>query len=120
VGNVARKYQTQESVNHQPKQTVQTKVRQKVGITKGEKLLGALFITFICVMAVQLIQAQADIYAVNKEIQDVQKAIQEQEKQNEQLQLQVNELSTYERIWQKAKELGLDLNENNVKVVQKK
>ena len=33
------------------------------------------------------------------------------------LKVQVGELSTYERIWQKAQELGLTLNEKNVKVV---
>ncbi|WP_316252525.1 hypothetical protein [Bacillus aquiflavi] len=30
----------------------------------------------------------------------------------------MSELSTYERIWEKAQKLGLKLNENNVKVVQ--
>ena len=38
-------------------------------------------------------------------------------KQNNELKLQVTELSAYDRIWTKAKELGLKLNENNVKVV---
>lgn len=39
-------------------------------------------------------------------------------KANNDLKLQVSELSTYERILEKAKELGLNLKEKNVKVVE--
>ena len=43
---------------------------------------------------------------------------QEQQKVNSDLEVQVSELSTYERIWEKAKQLGLTLNEDNVKGVE--
>ena len=39
-------------------------------------------------------------------------------KKNNDLNVQVSELSSYERIWAKASELGLTLVDNNVKVVQ--
>ena len=51
-------------------------------------------------------------------MQQFQTSIEEQEKRNRDLYVQAKELSTYERILAKAKELGLTLNENNVKVVQ--
>jgi len=34
--------------------------------------------------------------------------------------MQIGELSAYDRIWEKAKEMGLKLNENNVKAVEGK
>ena len=51
------------------------------------------------------------------EIQKIESEIQDITKENVDLKVQVSELSTYERIWEKAKEFGLTLNEKNVKVV---
>ena len=123
MGNLARDYQ-----QHQQQQTTQQKQAQTtvrtVGkfskVTLGEKLLGAVLIAFVCFIAVKIISAQAAIYEVNKDIQDVQKTVQEQKKINDDLDVQVKELSRHDRIWNKAKSLGLNLNENNVKVVEKK
>jgi len=50
-------------------------------------------------------------------VQSLDGKIDKQEAKNNELKLQVTELSAYDRIWTKAKELGLKLNENNVKVV---
>ena len=72
----------------------------------------------VCFGSVHIISNQASIYEVNKEIQDTKVTIQEQEKSNSDLTIQVNELSQYERIRDKAQELGLTLNDQNIKVVQ--
>ena len=72
----------------------------------------------VCFGSVHIISNQASIYQVNKEIQDTKVTIQEQEKLNSDLNIQVNELSQYERIRDKAQELGLTLNDQNIKVVQ--
>ena len=53
-----------------------------------------------------------------KQIQQADASIQEQTKVNEDLKVQVKELSEYERLWKKAEEFGFKRNENNVKVVQ--
>jgi cell division protein FtsL len=120
MGNLARKLQ-QEQHGQQQKGMVQApkpkKIRKK-WLTPGEKLLGLAFTGIICFGAVHIVSNQAAIYEMNKEIQDTKVAIQEQTKVNGDLEMQIGELSTYERIWEKAKELGLKLNENNVKVVQ--
>ena len=47
----------------------------------------------------------------------IEKEIDATIKNNTDLSVQVSELSTYDRIWKKAEELGLKLNEQNVKVV---
>ncbi|MEH7122963.1 cell division protein FtsL [Bacillus sp. JJ1532] len=119
MGNLARKLQ-QEQRHEQQKQMVQApkKVKNRnPWLSPGEKILGLVFTGIVCFGAVNIVSNQAAIYEINKEIQDTKVAIQEQNRVNGDLEMQVSELSTYERIWEKAKELGLKLNENNVKVV---
>lgn len=118
MSNLARELQHQK---HQRNQDVQKQKKTKVKkswFTPGEKLLGIAFVGLLCFGAVHIISNQAKIYQINNDIQEVQSSVKEQQKVNSDLQVQVSELSTYERIWEKAKKMGLALNENNVKVVQ--
>lgn len=119
MSNLAREFQQQQQVERtvQEQSIVKTK---KHWLTPGEKIIGVVFTGLVCFGAVHLISNQAEIYQVNKDIQEVQTSINELEKVNNDLQVQVSELSTYERIWEKAKQMGLVLNENNVKVVHEK
>ena len=94
------------------------RIKQKSWISPGEKILGITFGALVCFGSVHIISNQASIYQVNKEIQDTKVTVQEQEKSNSDLTIQVNELSQYERIRDKAQELGLTLNDQNIKVVQ--
>lgn len=86
-------------------------------LTPGEKIIGLVFAGFVCFGAVHIISNQSEIYEVNKEIQVIEGQVAEQQKLNSDLQVQVSELSAYDRIYKKAKEMGLIKNENNVKVV---
>ncbi|MFI8574779.1 MULTISPECIES: cell division protein FtsL [Rossellomorea] len=121
MSNLARKYEqqkvekTNQSVQANPKRL--SEERRSV-ITPGEKILVAIFAAVFCFLAVQIVTTQAAIYDVNKDVQHVESTIEKQEKANNDLKLQVSELSTYERILEKAKELGLNLKEKNVKVVE--
>ncbi|MCA0148732.1 MULTISPECIES: cell division protein FtsL [Rossellomorea] len=121
MSNLARKYEQQnveksyQSVQAKPKRL--NEERTSV-VTPGEKILVAIFAMVFCILAVQIVSTQAAIYDVNKEVQHVETTIEKQEKANNDLKLQVSELSTYERILEKAKELGLNLKEKNVKVVE--
>ncbi|MGM0840838.1 MAG: cell division protein FtsL [Bacillota bacterium] len=121
MSNLARKYEqqkvekTNQSVQANPKRL--SEERRSV-ITPGEKILVAIFAAVFCFLAVQIVTTQAAIYDVNKDVQHVESTIEKQEKANNDLKLQVSELSRYERILEKAKELGLNLKEKNVKVVE--
>ncbi|MEI2663988.1 cell division protein FtsL [Rossellomorea sp. LJF3] len=121
MSNLARNYEQQnveksyQSVQAKPKRL--NEERRSV-VTPGEKILVAIFAMVFCILAVQIVSTQAAIYDVNKEVQHVETTIEKQEKANTDLKLQVSELSTYERILEKAKELGLNLKEKNVKVVE--
>lgn len=119
MSNLARKFQQQQQVERTVKEQSHVKTK-KHWLTPGEKIIGVVFTGLFCFGAVHLISNQAEIYQVNSDIQEVQASIKEQEKVNSDLKIQVSELSTYERIWEKAKEMGLVLNENNVKVVHEK
>ncbi|MBD8025866.1 cell division protein FtsL [Ureibacillus sp. Re31] len=99
----------------QPKK--QQSNRKKSRITVKEKFLYIAFVAVVAVLAVSILHKQSSIQQTSMEIQKIESQISEIEKQNVDLKVQVSELSTYERIWEKAKALGLTLNENNVKVV---
>jgi cell division protein FtsL len=120
MSNLARELEQQKRLQNQAVQEPKKANTTKSWFTPGEKMLGILFAGMVCFGAVHMISTQAKIYKVNKDIQEVQTSIKDQQKVNSDLQVQVNELSTYERIWSKAKKMGLELNENNVKVVQGK
>ena len=64
-----------------------------------------------------LIQREGQLNDVNREVQSISQQIEQTTKQNTELSVQVKEQSTYDIIWERAKELGLNLNEKNVKVV---
>ncbi|TDL35127.1 cell division protein FtsL [Jeotgalibacillus sp. S-D1] len=108
-----REYQTTEKVKK-----VKVVKHRTSTFTPGEKLIAMLFVAFICFASLQIITAQAEIYSTNKDIQDLETTIVNQQTVNHDLSIQVSQMSTYERVWEKAKELGLTLDETNVKVVQ--
>ena len=109
-------YIKQPDFNPQP--TIQPTISPNRKIfTKGEKVLFALFVTVVALFSVMILQTQASIHASAQDIQTIEQQIDETKKQNTDLSIQVSELSTYERVWEKAKALGLKLNEQNVKVV---
>ena len=114
-------YIQQPSMPEQPQHQSFPKKHKKVDkpplITGKEKVLYIAFVIIVALSAVSLLHKQGQIQTTTMEIQKLESEIQEVTKQNVDLKVQVSELSTYERIWVKAKELGLTLNEKNVKVV---
>lgn len=116
LSNLARKYLEQQKTEQKVQKTNQVKIKTS-WLTPGEKIIGLVFAGFVCFGAVHIISNQSEIYQVNKEIQVIEGQVAEQQKLNSDLQVQVSELSAYDRIYKKAKEMGLIKNENNVKVV---
>ncbi|MGN7407625.1 MULTISPECIES: cell division protein FtsL [unclassified Sporosarcina] len=86
-------------------------------LSPGEKFLAVVFIAAVVMFSTMVLHTQAQINDTNKDMHYLSNEIEETSKQNIELSNQVSEKSTYERIWEKAKELGLNLNESNVKVV---
>lgn len=117
MSNVARKYYQSVQPKYEPKTKVK-KVRVHAKITLGEKILYFTTLAFLFFISIQIISYQSKIYEVNKEIEDIKTAIQQQETVNHDLEVQISDLSKYDRIGQKAKELGLEFDANNVRAVE--
>ena len=76
-----------------------------------------MVLSVITLLAVMNIQVQSEVRSTSTDTYGLEKKIDATAKENTDLSIQVSELSTYERIWEKAEELGLKLNEQNIKVV---
>jgi cell division protein FtsL len=120
LNNTAVKIKTHEVQrrDRHARPSMRPKRKRQFRTTLGEKVLLLAFAMFVVYCSIRIVSNQVAIYEANKQIQQLEAKIQEQKKYNNDLSVQVQELSTYERILEKAKELGLSLNENNVKVVQ--
>lgn len=105
-------------VEHEKLPQHQHKIKKKrKWFSPGEKFLLVAFTTILVLFASMMLHTESQLNGVNREVQVLGSEITETKKQNTELSFQVKEMSTYEVVWQKAKELGLNLNENNVKVV---
>jgi cell division protein FtsL len=118
MSNLAVKIQQKQQEKHQQIQKQVQEVKRRARVTLGEKCLALLFVGLVLIGGIKIVSNSVAVYETNLDIQKLEAKIQEQQQVNNDLKVQVKELSTYDRIWAKAKELGLVLNENNVKVVQ--
>ncbi|MFF5993216.1 cell division protein FtsL [Lysinibacillus sp. KU-BSD001] len=114
-------YIQQPSMPEQPQQQSSPQKQKKADkpslITGKEKVLYITFVIVVALFAVSILHKQGQIQTTTIDIQKLEAEIQQVTKQNVELKVQVSEQSTHERIWEKAKELGLTLNGKNVKVV---
>lgn len=120
MSNLAKKFQ-QEIQQTSQKPTVthkQAAPKKNIWFSPGEKFLILALGVMLTTGAGFILAKQAEIYEVNKEIQLVEQSIQEQRTINSDLEIQISELSRYERIKEHAEKQGLSFNENNIRAVQ--
>ncbi|MFX3622651.1 MAG: cell division protein FtsL [Ectobacillus sp.] len=113
MSNLAVKYKKQQTKSHVPKQAPKT--ARKSQITLFEKIMYTAFVAFLLYACIAYIGNKAALYEVNTEASKLRQTIEEKKQFNHDLQAEVEKLSRYERIAKKAKEMGLEINENNVK-----
>ncbi|SEN29336.1 cell division protein FtsL [Mesobacillus persicus] len=121
MSNLAKKFQQEEQQQSHQQTPIAPKTvahKKTAWLSPGERVIILTIGILFSIGAAFILSKQASIYEVNKEIQLVEASIQEQKKVNGDLEMQISELSRYERIKEQAEKLGLSLNENNVKVVQ--
>nr|WP_301281410.1 cell division protein FtsL [Aerococcus urinae] len=85
--------------------------------TGKDFLLSAGMILFLMVAIFWLINARSSVDAKRQELQNVQRETQALKTEKGNLQQEVNELSSYERVMQYAKDNGLKLEEENIRNV---
>ena len=92
--------------------------RSKRYITKGEVLVYSLgVLCFLFAVAIKVF-ASASISNLKMDIEKISYKIENQEKKNQSLVMQVNELTSYEKLNGVLKEMGLAYNNENIKIIK--
>ena len=88
-------------------------------ITKGEKLL--IMSSMFLLLTIVLVQVFCGSYEgnLNMSVEKLKYEISMQEKKNESLGMQFNELTSYDKIKDILKEMGLSYNNENIIIVNK-
>ena len=87
-------------------------------LTKGEKLLYAFGVFCIVGLVVLKVFSSASISNLKMDIEKMSYKIENQEKKNQSLVMQVNELTSYENLSNVLKDMGLAYNNENIIVVK--
>lgn len=91
--------------------------RRKLRITKGEKILYlGTFLSFFGILLVQVF-CGASVGHLNMSVEMLKYNISSQEKKNESLVMQVNELTAFDKIKDVVADMGLAYNNENIIVV---
>ena len=95
------------------------KKKNKTRITKGERLLYFYATVAFFLMLGLKIFCGASIGEMKMSIEEKRYNIEQQEKTNESLTMQVNELTSFENVQKVVKEMGLAYNNNNIIIIDK-
>ena len=95
------------------------KKKNKSKITKGERLLYFYATIAFFLMLGLKIFCGASIGEMKMSIEEKRYNIEQQEKTNESLTMQVNELTSFENVQKVVKEMGLAYNNNNIIIIDK-
>lgn len=124
---VEKIYEPYEETQHNsiPKQQPQSKPETRtvtkkvvVQLTRFEKFLYITLVTAIAVIAIYMLSLKMDAYDTNGKIADLDTKIEKQSSENSAIKSEIKKNSSYQRIYDKAKEQGMSLNNDNVKVVR--
>ena len=97
-----------------------TRTRAKVvGIKRLEMAVYIGLVILIAVASVYVLSLKMEAYNYQSEKSSIEQSISVKEGEISELNTEVTYLASYDRIYEKAQELGLDLNNSNVKVVEK-
>lgn len=92
--------------------------RKVVRLTRGEKMLYTLGVLCFLLTIVIRVFSSASISNLKMDIEKVSYKIENQQKKNQSLTMQVNELTSYENLNGVLKEMGLAYNNDNIVVIK--
>ncbi|MFC3419781.1 cell division protein FtsL [Salinicoccus hispanicus] len=95
------------------------KARRVIGIKKFEALAYLLLMALIAAAAIYVLSLKMEAYTLQTENTQVESEIAIREGEISELKTEVTDLASYDRIYEKANELGLELDNGNVKVAEK-
>ncbi|WP_017548451.1 cell division protein FtsL [Salinicoccus carnicancri] len=114
--------------NVMPEPQVEPKTREKSGtrtrtrvvsLKKAETLVYLALFVLIAAAAIFVLSLKMEAYELQTEKAQLENEIAIKEGEISELRTEVTDLASYDRIYEKANELGLDLNNGNVKVAEK-
>lgn len=117
--NHARKWAySSTTATPEKKQQVTVKVRKQGWITKGEKALYSIIGVAMILACAFVVSYASSTYALNKELQSLEKTVQVQQEANAILSFEVERLSLPERITRIAKDNGFKIQGAEIKHAQ--
>ena len=93
------------------------KKKKKKKASGFEKMLFMLALFLLVISPVSIVFSKATLSKVNIDVEREKKEIKQQEKQNESLTMEINELASLTKIQEVAEEQGLRYNNNNIKTI---
>ncbi|MGO1922568.1 MAG: cell division protein FtsL [Jeotgalicoccus sp.] len=100
----------------QPKTLKKAKL---VGIKRMEMAIYITLAVLIAAVSIYVLSLKMEAYNYQNEKSSIEQTIAVKNGEISELNTEVTYLASYDRIYEKAQELGLDLNNSNVKVVEK-
>ncbi|MBF0752755.1 cell division protein FtsL [Jeotgalicoccus nanhaiensis] len=100
----------------------QPKTRKKgkiVGIKRTEMAIYITLAVLIAAVSIYVLSLKMEAYNYQNEKSSIEQTIAVKNGEISELNTEITYLASYDRIYEKAQELGLDLNNSNVKVVEK-
>ncbi len=94
------------------------KKTKKSKFTPFEKFLYFITILLIVLSPLIIVFEKSTLSKMNYEVEKIKKKISIQEKENESLQMKINELASLENIQKVIQEKGLEYNNDNIKNVE--
>lgn len=94
------------------------KKKNKDIIPLSDKILLVIILFITAMIPISSVYMKAVLSETNIELENLKINIEKQEKTNEALKMQINELASLDKIQQVANENGLSYNNDNVKVVE--
>ncbi|WP_251516262.1 MULTISPECIES: cell division protein FtsL [Staphylococcus] len=114
--NTAHQIPDSQPNTQKEKKSVKRKV--VVQLTKFEKMLYISLITLIALISIYMLSLKMDAYDTRGKIADLDSKIEKQASENSAIESEIKKNSSYERIYDKAKDQGMSLKNDNVKVVR--
>lgn len=92
--------------------------KKKSKVTSFERILYFITIMLIVLSPLIIVFEKSTLSKMNYEVEKIKKKISIQEKENQSLQMKINELASLENIQKVIKDKGLEYNNDNIKNVE--
>ncbi len=93
------------------------KNKKKIKMTKFVRLVYTVAIFLGAITPILVVFSQATLSKINYDVEEMKEKINEQQKKNESLTMEINELASLDKIQEIAKNQGLSYNSSNIKTI---